>query len=740
MRNSEAVSAILATVLSALFFSGCSENAATNNTAAQPTAKEMEMWDKSFDGGDIMFDGSFYEYRDAEGKKGITLWIPPNVKYIRGVLFHGNPGGSGDTRGETRDLVLQEFAARFGFGVAGVTWFPGRQVRSETGKLILKVFEDWARMGKNPELANVPLITRGSSNAGVTAYAMACVAPERMICITPNVGPSYGQIPPDDEVLQVPAWMHIGPYDPYFKNGLKDTQELFRITASKGPLWAWDAEQNKKHEIGHIDDVDMAYYETCIGLRLPPGADPRKGSVKLNPLKREDGWLADSSTWENTPGGTQIAPASEYKGDPFKAVWLPNEEMAILYRAIASYNNPLTLRIANLQEVVNPNASGVMLRSKGGKMVDPGAKLELTCEPAANCDFEKVEFYQCGKKIGEVRRGAAFTLEAIADGSRAANTFVAVAVRGKDVIGTSYPIHVTVRDPKLADALAAQRKNWMDNVIPAGPRPQAGSSAQAGKAATPASPDDGVLTAYGLTADQEAQFGKGEGIAPFWSAFGAGRDFASIIVKSHDAGKKASSQPTSQPKEQNVSLNVKAAHSRAGLYLLFEISGDRDGKDEGVDFHISRMSSKDLWDGDSLVKHFSSAQLALPLDEMQYQANFTNAGKPDSTVRLTCPCPYTMHVPRGYPYAEAEQKYGIVVRQHQLADGKRAMEWFIPWAYVGKPGAMNEPPVGTRLALVLGYNGAAKLRWPSGIDPWSQNIEQGKKDNAWGDLEIATRF
>ncbi|MBI5723533.1 MAG: hypothetical protein HZA50_06210 [Planctomycetes bacterium] len=697
---------------------------------------------KSFDGGDIIFDGCFYDYRDAGGKKGITLWIPPNVEYVRGILFHGNPGGSGgDRRFLARDLALQEFAARFGFGVAGVTWFPGGQVRTGTGKVILKVFEDWARMGKNPELAHVPFIARGSSNAGVTAYALACVAPERLICITPNVGPSYGAIPPEDAVLGVPAWMHVGPDDPFFRDGMEDTAELFRVTGPKGSLWAWDAEQNKKHEIGHIDDVDMAYYETCIRLRLPADADPRKGPVKLNTLRREDGWLADASTWEGPRGAAQIAPAGQYKGDPLKAVWLPTAEMAILYRAIATYNNPLKLRIANLKEIVNPNARGTLLGSIGGNMVDPGSKLVLECEAAANLEYEKVEFYQCGKKLGEVRRGEPLKWEAAADGSRAANAFVAVAVGKDGTIFTSYPAYVIVRDPKLSAALEAQRKIWLENVIATGSRPAAGSSAEPGKTATPASPDDPVLTAYGLTADQEEQFGKADGISPFWAAFGADSDRAAITPQSHGSGQKKNSEPAAQPKGENASMSVKAAHSRAGMYLLFEVSGGEARPDEGVDFHIARLSSKELWSGNPVVSRFSAVQNTLALSGMQYQANFGAADKPDAAVRLTYPCPFTMFAPQTHSDAEARDKYGIVVRRHRLEGGKRAMEWFIPWAYIGKPGPMTEPAVGTRLGLVLGYNGALNLRWPCGKDPWKQNVEQGQKENAWGDLEIvAPRF
>ena len=102
-------------------------------------------------------------YQDVNGKR---------IAYIDEgegdpiVLLHGNPGGSGDTRGMTRDRRLQEFAARHGFGLVGVAWFPGGEVYRETGALMLQVLDCWAEMGFHPELRNVPIVARGSSNAG----------------------------------------------------------------------------------------------------------------------------------------------------------------------------------------------------------------------------------------------------------------------------------------------------------------------------------------------------------------------------------------------------------------------------------------------------------------------------------------------------------------------------------------------------------------------------------------------
>lgn len=681
---------------------------------------------KAFDGGDVVFDGSFYDYRDPVAQKSITLWVPPNVKAVRGVLFHGNPGFNGDTRPMTRDRALQEFAARFDFGIAGVHWFPGGQVRTQTGKVILEVFHDWAKFGVHPELANVPFIARGSSNAGVTAFGLLCVAPERMICITPNVGPSYGALPVPAETLGVPALMHIGPNDPFFQMGVKETAELFAYVRPLDPLWAWDAEQGKKHEIRHIDDVDMVYYETCIHLRLPVDADPKQGPVKLNALRRQDGWLADSSTWSGRrDGGTMIAPYAKYSGDAYRAVWLPNQETAVLYRAISSYNNPLTLTINDLKDVENPNASGTYLRSVGGNVLDPDTTIVLTCQPEKDLKFDKIEFCGATGKIGEALAGKPLQCPVKLDGARAAHAFVATATRADGSVVTSYPVHVIVRDPAISAKLDAQAKQYNDDRVP----PDAATPLAKDVQPVPAIGSNAMLIANSISDKEEADLNLlADKLPACWSQTEQ-RDHT-VITAAMDAnhGKGA------------AEVTVQAVYSASGLYLNFLATypaGTTPAADDGTDFHIARDSSTEIWAGTPREYRFSSAAYSLALSECQYQANFGTPEKPESTLRRTYPKPFTMFLPQTVSDEKARQDYGIVVKRYLVSDHQRAMTWFIPWAYVGRPGPMTKPPVGTRLGLVLGYNQTeTKLRWPNGVDPWAHAVEKGPNPNPWGDLVI----
>ena len=660
------------------------------------------------DGGEVQFDGFFYDYRDAESKKAIKLWIPPGVPFVRGVILHGNPGsGGGDSRSVVRDPAMQEFAARYGFGIAGVTWFPGRYVYEKLGATILAAFDDFAKLGKNPELAHVPLIPRGGSNGGMTSYGLACLAPERMICFTPNCGPAYYPHRPSPADLKVPALLHVGSVDPYFNLGMKETAELFDDIQPQGPLWAWDAEQGKKHEDGHSADIDFSFYETCIALRLPPDADPRRGPVQLRDLNREEGWLVDTTTWigeRHSSSVTYVAPFKEYHGDKIRSNWVPDKRTAFLYRGLSSYDKPLKLKLRDIG--LSSSGLSLLLFPDGtpitSPVVDPGARVVVECEVVKAFDWERIEFFDGDVSIGVATSGSAPQCEFTVDGHRAVCSITAVGYDKQGYAGTAAPVHFFVRDPKISVLLAEQRRQ-IDAPVENGARPPCGSSAESAKNTVKA--EATVLVAPGLSPDQEKQFcSEKKQPAAFWKSISA----SAYQVK-------------------GAGVVIKAAHSRAGLYLLYEVPKMADGST--VDFHIARDSSKEIWSGQPVASKFSAAQFTLSMSESQF---YFKRGEKFLSRRF--PDPYTLFIPRRNSFEEMEKNYGIIIRES--ADGT---EIFMPWAYVGKPGPMNEPAVGTRLGLVLSYDSGKekeKWSWPTEIEPWKWPIEKGPNPNPWGDLEI----
>jgi hypothetical protein len=709
-------------------------------------AGRLDVRATAFDGGEVRYDGTYYDFRAANGIQMIKMWVPPDAEPLRGVLFHGNPGGYGDTRDIPRDERLQEFAARHDFAIMGVTSFPGRRIYPELAEVIVRAMDDWAKLGHHPEIANLPMIARGSSNAGVTAYSLACYVPERMICFTPNVGPAYNPPVPPEKALQVPALLHVGPEDPFFPDGVANTRELFANARPRGARWAWTAEKGKGHAIGHIDDVDMKFYETCIELRLPPDADPREGPVELRDLPEQEGWLVDMSSWDS--GLTRIAPYGDCEGERESAGWVPTRDIAFLYRSVATYDNPLSVSVRDLGPVDNPQAEGVMLRSVGGNVVEPGRRVALECDPDGFPGWTRIEFYDGAEKLGEAHRGEEPAIEFVVQPEPTVYALTVLAYGEDGTLRTAAPTHFLVRDPEVRAALAAQRSAHR-KLLPRPPRPPYGSSAtgSAAESASAADATDQVLLAYGLSAEQEKQFAADGRMSPFWAGFNGSHDHVVLNVTDHLAERGEAWE--SAEAEGDAEVAVRAARSRAGLYLLFEVADDEWAAPvellDSLDFHLARQSSKEIWEADPAEAFVKRESWALVLSGNQHQVNLGTNDRPPTKVFRNYPDPWDVARAED-DFAAARERYGIVLDLETTGPHTKAVEWFIPWEYVGHGGPMGEPPTGRRLGLSLGYNDHDptrhpanefdRLRWNHGLDPWWQAADDGPNPSPWGDLEM----
>src|SRR5437667_6670380 len=99
------------------------------------------------------------------------------------------------------------------------------------------------------------------------------------------------------------------------------------------------------------------------------------------------GWVADNATWKS--GLTSIMPATQFKGDLGHSSWLQNEDIAFIYRAYATHNNPLT--------ITSPGPCG-----PGTPAVDPGSNVPITVEASKFFNWKKLEFYDGANKLGTV--------------------------------------------------------------------------------------------------------------------------------------------------------------------------------------------------------------------------------------------------------------------------------------------------------------------------------------------------
>ena len=115
--------------------------------------------------------------------------------------------------------------------------------------------------------------------------------------------------------------------------------------------------------LSHLNTVFSMHLP--VRQRYPADRDPRAGPVQLAAIAASSGWIADNATWKS--GLTKICPAEEFRGDLATSSWLPSEDLAFIYRAFATYDNPL--------KIVSPEPL-----DRGRRVYEPGTPLRIVVD------------------------------------------------------------------------------------------------------------------------------------------------------------------------------------------------------------------------------------------------------------------------------------------------------------------------------------------------------------------------
>jgi hypothetical protein len=692
--------------------------AALTSTAASADAATLET--ATNDAGDqVVYDGTFYSFRSADHKSMFKLWMPPQDRPVRALLLFGNPGGGygGDTRDKTVQRDLLTFAVRRGMAVGGVTGFPGRDTYQEQGKYIVRGLEVMAGLGHHAELANIPMIFTGGSNAGFFSYSMACLVPERTIAITPNVGGYFSTEPPA-AVHDVPMWIHIGVLDPLITDGVPRTQALFRHAwQDDRPLWVWDAEM-KGHENGAADHVDMAFWQVMLDARLPDDM-PTDGPVELNKLDFDSGFVADLRSWDHAI--TRVFPADELPDDaePGRYGWIPDESLVRLYQATATRARPLLLSLESPAPGSAQGTSGVFLSAGLSTIVSPGDEvvLKLDTIPLA-WGIDTIEIWDRNEKLGQVDYGDGenrfrFTV----DGDKLVYALYAYATqerRGGIVERISAPLQLVVRDPSLDEAVeSAIEATRYRNVLKA--------------VAEPPTPVDATLDP--LPGPQSLQAGRHD---PEAEAPARDGRISSVWDQAPQAITVDSANALAG-KTSPVSVSTRSLWSQEGLYLLFEVtdptwSQATDRLFDTIDFHIAPADPARLVASQPMdrSRYIMPEAYRLLRGAVQMQIPI---GEADSSPRVMLNY-WTPWDPNRTTLSPDDDfgGTGIWTDRVVLNEGRRALELFLPWHAVGFPGLSQAPQPGTRLSFVQLYSDegtASTLSWPNGLNPWAVRATPG---------------
>jgi hypothetical protein len=268
------------------------------------------------------------KYRNQESCRAY-LWVPKNCKKIKGFIFAQN---NMEEQSILEDVEFRKAMARLDIAEVWVSpaydlFFNFQTGAGETFQLIM---DDLAKASGHQELGAAPFIGIGHSAAASAPYYMAAWKPNKALAAIsvsgqwpyfrhPNFAPDvWGS----RNIDYVPCLETMGEYEAaniWSAQGLKERKAhpLMPLSMLAAPAEGHFA--YSKEKAAYI----ALYIKKVMHYRMPKSAGSEL--VPIDPTKT--GWLADK--WRvNQKPLSEVAPVSQYKGNPEEAFWFFDEELA----------------------------------------------------------------------------------------------------------------------------------------------------------------------------------------------------------------------------------------------------------------------------------------------------------------------------------------------------------------------------------------------------------------------------
>jgi pimeloyl-ACP methyl ester carboxylesterase len=281
-----------------------------------------------------------------------TLWIPDGVSRLRAIIVHQHGAGTtASNEGSTAayDLHWQALARKWDCALfcssyhvlnenndinpgGSELWFDPRR---GSEKAFLRALDDFATKSGHPEIRTVPWALWGHSGGGIWADVMSTLHPDRVIGMWLRSGsaaqfrthPEFVQPPVPAACYTIPIMLNPGikeraafPHNPpgHEKGPWWGNLATFTEYRARGAFIGFAPDPRTGHECGDSRYLAIPYLDACLAMRLPDQGDKNQ---TLKPVDTRNVWLAPLM-------GDEAQPATEFKGDPNEAVWLPNEAVA----------------------------------------------------------------------------------------------------------------------------------------------------------------------------------------------------------------------------------------------------------------------------------------------------------------------------------------------------------------------------------------------------------------------------
>jgi predicted esterase len=276
---------------------------------------------------------------DNFSKAAFRIWIPENVKRLRGLLvlmkgWNKNGLSLADQEIWRTFASKNRFALVAGFlqsdmaTLKGPNWMNHCYWMTErgSGKALIDALKKFSELADRPEIENLPMLMWGHSAGGQFNYSFACYAPERIIGFVSIKGVYYFS-KATSQTRKVPAMFILGENDHYKQ--IPKVMSLFKKQRSLGARWAVAVEPNAGHKIGKSNDLILPFFNALIEKQLK---DEKNNYKDMKPVKPLDDWLGNLKTFS-------IYPYKEYPGDIKEAAWLPDKNVAEVWQRFVTTEN-----------------------------------------------------------------------------------------------------------------------------------------------------------------------------------------------------------------------------------------------------------------------------------------------------------------------------------------------------------------------------------------------------------------
>lgn len=235
-----------------------------------------------------------------------TIWVPPGVKILRGIIVHQHGCGEGSCKSGLTgayDLHWQALARKHDCALLSPAYEQPEKEncqlwcdpRNGSDAAFQKALVDLTAKTGHPELTTIPWALWGHSGGGHWAGGMVLLHPERVAAawlrsgVPPVKGttekPSTWTIP--ELALQVPVMCNLGTKEGVtvkegrFAGVWNGVQTFFTEMRSRGALIGVAPDPLTSHECGNQRYLAIPWLDACLTARLPDNKNDVPGGTGL---------------------------------------------------------------------------------------------------------------------------------------------------------------------------------------------------------------------------------------------------------------------------------------------------------------------------------------------------------------------------------------------------------------------------------------------------------------------------